>query len=318
MGGQKNVLITGVTSTAGRLLAQQIYYDRRIGKIIGAAKEEKPYYFSEYSPSRFTYIPCDILKYRELNNLFLSNTFKMANINTVVHLAFVNKPGKHTGDTHTLNVEGTKNLIDKSIETKRITKFIFKSSIVVYKLRPEGPVILDENADLNFDPDADPWIKDRVDADMICKSRMDNPRMKIVILRFTNIIGRNITSQLNIFFDSKPCFKPLGYNPMINLIHSRDVVNAIQLAIHKDVRGVFNIGGKENAPLLTFAKLADKRVYSIPAPLLGAINWIQRKLRLTEYYYPVDADNLKFSAVVDISKAKKELGYEPKNWVRLG
>lgn len=318
MGSQKNVLITGVTSTAGRLLAQQLYYDRRVGKIIGVAKEEKPYYFSEYNPSRFIYIPCDILKYRELNNLFLSGTFKSANINTVVHLAFVNKPGKGTDDTHTLNVEGTKNLIDRCIETKGITKFIFKSSIVVYKLKAEGPVILDENEDLNFDPDADPWVKDRVDADMICRSRMDNPRVKIVILRFTNIIGRNITSQLNIFFDSKPCLKPLGYNPMINLIHSRDVVNAIQLAIHKDVSGVFNIGGKENAPLLTFAQLARKRIYPIPAPLLGPINWIQRKLGLTEYYYPVDADNLKFSAVVDMSKAKKELGYEPKNWVRLG
>lgn len=318
MGAKKNVLITGVTSTAGRLLAQQLYYDKDIGKIIGVAKEEKPYYFSEYDPSRFIYIPCDILKYRELTNLFLSKTFRDARVNTVVHLAFVNRPGRYGEDTHTLNVEGTKNLIDKCIETKKIKKFIFKSSIVVYKLTGNSPVILDENADLNFDPDADPWIKDRVDADMICKSRMDNPWMKIVILRFTNIIGRNITSQLNIFFDSRPCLKPLGYNPMINLIHSRDVVNAIQLAIHRDVKGVFNIGGKENAPLLTFARLAKKRVYSLPEPLLEPLNWILRKLRITDYYYPVDADSLKYSAVVDMTKAKKELGYEPKNWVRLG
>ncbi len=49
------------------------------------------------------------------------------------------------------------------------TFFDSKSSDVVYKIRPHNPIYLDESADLNFDTNVDPWIKDRVDADMICQ-----------------------------------------------------------------------------------------------------------------------------------------------------
>jgi hypothetical protein len=47
--------------------------------------------------------------------------------------------------------------------------------------------MLDENADLNFDPNADQWIKDRVDADMICLRTWTTVYVNIVILRMSNI-----------------------------------------------------------------------------------------------------------------------------------
>lgn len=314
----KNVLITGVTSTIGRMLAQQLYFDKRVGKIIGIAIDPKPYYFDDYSSERFIYIRSNILKYRELNNLFLSPTFKSANIDTVVHLAFVSSPKIPPDEAYNLNVEGTRNLLLRCLETKGINKFIFKSSMIVYKIRPHNPVLLDEDAELNLDPSADPWIRNRVDADMICRSMMDNPKMDIVVLRFSNIIGRNITSELNEFFDMKPCFVPAGYNPMVNLIHARDVVNAIQLAVHKKVRGVFNIGGRETAPLRTFLYLNKNRPIPLPHPLLKPIYSIMHRLGLSSYYYPVEQDLLRFTALPDWTKAKKILGYEPKNRVKFG
>ena len=55
--------------------------------------------------------------------------------------------------------------------------------------------------------------------------------MKIVILRMTNIIGRNVSGQFNAYFDSKPIIKTLGFNPTINLIHMKDVIQAVGLAV---------------------------------------------------------------------------------------
>jgi UDP-glucose 4-epimerase len=315
---KKNILITGATSTIGRQVVQQFYFDKNVGVVIGVAKEDKPYYFNDLNPTRFIYKNMNILKTRELNNLFLSQMFKEANINTVVHLAFINRLDKADISTHVLNVDGTKNLIDRCLETGNMTKFVFKSSDAVYKLKHSNPVLLDENADLNFDPDADPWVKDRVDADMICRSKMDNKKMGIVILRTSNIIGRNVHSQLNSYFDSKVVFKLLGFNPMINLVHSRDVIRAMQMAIHKNVRGVFNIAGTETAPISKFVELNGGIVISMPSFMLAGINKVQRALRMTDYYYSVDKDRMKYSCLLDTSKAREVLGFSPKNRIKFG
>ena len=313
---KRNILITGVTTSIGRNLLTHLVNEPEVGVILGVARGEKPYYFNDHPPEKFIYRQCDILKYRELKNLFLSKTFREADLNTVVHLAFQNRPVRGE-DTHRLNVEGTRDLLRKCLETPSIDKFVFKSSDVVYKLLPHNPSYLDENADLNFDPNADQWVKDRVDADMICRSFMDNGRMKIVILRMTNIVGRNIEGQFNAYFDSNPVIKTMGFNPLVNLLHMKDVIQAITLALMKPVQGIYNIAGLDTAPITTFAALNGSTVVGLPEPLLAPVNWMQRKLGLTEYYYSVDRERQKYTALLDISKARRELGYKPKGRIEF-
>ncbi|MEW6439993.1 MAG: NAD-dependent epimerase/dehydratase family protein [bacterium] len=314
---KRNVLVTGVTGTIGSRLAEALYYDKNVGAIFGVAKGDKPYFFNQFDAKRFIYKNLNILRPRDLTNLFLSGQFKDARIDTVVHLAFFNRmyrPGSKESH-HSLNVEGTRDLLDKCIESPSVTKFIFKSSDVVYKIRPHNPIYLDENADLNFDPDVDPWIKDRVDADMICQSRKDNGKVKIVILRCSNIIGRMVSSQMNAYFDSPITFKAMGFNPLINLIHMDDVIQAIQLSIQKNVAGVFNIAGADTAPISTFGEINRSRMLSLPSPLLKPVNAVMRRLGMTRYYYSVDADRLKYSVLLDTSKAQKVLGFKPRSHV---
>lgn len=315
---QRNVLITGVTGTLGRQLAQNLYFDKSIGFILGIAKDDRPYYFDEYDPKKFVYSQVDITKYRELNNLFFSEMFKEANISTVIHLAFQNRPSQHGEKSHELNVLGTKNILDKCIETPGITKFIFKSSGIVYRVLPHGDVLLDEESDLNFDAEADQWVKDRVDADMLCRSKMDNRKVDIVVLRFSNIVGRNIHSQLNEYLQSQVAVRVAGFDPMINLIDVKDVIAAIRLAIDRKVHGVYNIIGKDTAPLSVFARQAGARLVALPEPLVLPFNILQRKLGVTTYDYKVDRLRLKFSALLDGSKAERELGYVPRYHVDFG
>ena len=309
-GKKLNILITGVTTSIGRNLISHLVNNKRVGVVFGVAQRAKPYYFNDLPKDKFQYRKCNILKPRELKNLFLSTPFREADINTVVHLAFNNRPIRGE-DIHALNVEGTRDLLKKCIDTAGITKFVFKSSDVVYKLTPHNPIFLDENAPLNFDPDVDQWIKDRVDADMICRSLMDNQRVKIVILRMTNIIGRNIGGQFNAYFDSKPVIKTMGFNPMVNLLHMKDVIQSITLALERNLQGIYNIAGRDTAPITTFTQLNGRRILSLPETALPMVNWIQRKLGLTQYYYSVDKERQKYTALLDITKAQKELGYKP-------
>ena len=132
---KKNVLITGVTSTLGRQVANQLYFDNKIGVIIGTAVTDMPYYFDDFNPKKFIYKKIDILKSRQLQNLFLSEDFKLSRIDTVIHLAFYNRLETYGEESHKLNVDGTKNLLDLCVENPLIKKFIFKSSHIVYRKR---------------------------------------------------------------------------------------------------------------------------------------------------------------------------------------
>src|SRR5687768_14805524 len=125
----RSILITGATGTIGRQLCQALYHDERIEHVFATARDPDPYYFRDYDRNKFAYRHVDILKSREMNNLFMSEAFQKARVDTVVHLAFANRPTstRLDGATHSLNVEGTKHLLDRCIETG-IAKFVFQSS----------------------------------------------------------------------------------------------------------------------------------------------------------------------------------------------
>lgn len=316
-GPRRNVLITGATSTIGRQLAEKLMYDPAVDHVIAVARESQPYYFQDFPRDKFAFSQADILKPRELTNLFLNEQFRQFQINTIVHLASQHRPKLERQYSHQLNVLGTKNLIEKAIECGTITKFVYKSSANVYKIHPHNDVYLTEDAELNMDADAHPSVKDQVDSELLVRTRMDNPIMKIVVLRPTGIIGRNIHSYFNQFFESPVCIKFMGFNPMVNLVHTRDVIRAIQLAILKDIKGIFNIAGKETAPLTEFAHLCGARIVSLPGPIFSMAQRIQSVLSRGDFDFRVNPERLKYSVLLDTRRAREVLGFDPSYHVKF-
>lgn len=317
--GKRNILVTGATGTVGRQLCQALYYDDRVNRIFATARDPEPYYFHDYDRNRFQYKQVDILKPREVNNLFLSETFRSAEVDTVVHLAFVQKPRSRDELTHTLNVEGTKNLLDRCIGSGHVRKFIFRSSDSVYKIRANTPILLDEESDLNFDPDASQYVRDRVDADMICRAQLANASVKVIVLRPSSVIGRNVYSHWNAFLDHHwVIFKLLGFDPMICPTHASDMIRALQHAIARDVSGVFNIAGLDTAPLSTFIWLAGAYGVAVPDPLLRWINAAQLRLGLTKYDYQAAPEALRYHCLLDTQRAREVLGFAPQYHIKFG
>jgi UDP-glucose 4-epimerase len=312
------VLLTGATGTIGRQLCHALYHDERVERVFATARDGEPYYFREYDRQRFVYKQVDILKSREVNNLFLSEAFRQAEIDCVVHLAFANRP--HAGDgTHSLNVEGTKHLLDRCIETGHIKKFVFQSSDSVYKIRPWNPILLDEEADLNFSHEASQYVRDRVDADMICRAQLGNTSCKVVVVRPASIVGRNVHSHWNALLDNHwVIFKVLGYDPMIAPTHSNDVIRALKLAIQKDVAGVFNIAGIDVAPLSVFIRLAGAYAVPLPAAALRWVNGVQRTLGLTQYNFAAFPEALRYHCLLDTTRAREVLGFTPQYHIKFG
>jgi len=314
------VIVTGATSALGRLLVRTLYYHPEIRFIVGLGIEPKPYYFDQFDSRKFHYFRTDLTHLRELRNLFYGDFIKDLRPDAVVHLAFRNRPNDpRAEEAHRLNIQGTQNILAFALEVESIRKFIFRSSHIVYRVDPLNPVFLDEDSELNFSVKADRWVKDRVDADLYVRSKMDQKKLNIVVLRFSNLIGENFHSQLNELLNLKLAFLPMGFDPMVNLLHPRDAVHAIVLALLKrEVRGVFNVPGRDTAPLSVFLRANKSRYITLPGPLIGMLNRFQRKLGITEYNYDVHGDRLYYPCLLDGQRIRTVLGYEPLNHVELG
>jgi UDP-glucose 4-epimerase len=60
----------------------------------------------------------------------------------------------------------------------------------------------------------------------------------------------------------------MGYDPLLQLVHEEDVVNAFERAVLASHPGIFNVVGRGVLPLSTLLRLAGKRILSLPSPLL--------------------------------------------------
>lgn len=317
----KAVLVTGATSGLGRQLVRHLYYDPGVRYVLGLGIEARPYFFDQYDASKFHYARVDITRSREMKNLFYSDLFKDLSFDAIAHLAIRNRPVERDPQAaHRLNLQGTRNVLQFGLETESVRRFIFSSSHIVYRADPLNPVYLDEEAELNFDIAANRWIKDRVDADLLCRTRMEDDRLDIVVLRFSNIVGRNIHRYMDSYLNSPLALHPMGFDPMVNLLHPRDAVRAIQLALEKEgVQGVFNVPGKETGPLSKIARINGTRQVGVPgAGVIKVLNRLQRAVRMTDFYAEVDINRLYHSCLIDGSRARDVLGYEPRNHVELG
>ena len=209
------VLVTGATSALGRQTVQQLYYDKGVRFIVATGIEERPYYFEQLSPDRFAYTRVNIRKSRERSNLFFGQLVQDNKIDTVVHLAFQAKPKNYADkSSHQFNIDATRAMLELAEESETIKKFIFRSSHQVYRLSSKNSVLLNEEADLNFESSANPWIRDRVDADMLCRARMSSENLDVVVLRLSNLMGLNVKSQLYWFLHGAMAHTVSGFDPM--------------------------------------------------------------------------------------------------------
>jgi len=313
----RRVLVTGATTALGRQLVHELYHDQaNVEFVMAVAREELPYYFRDFHSDRFLYRSAHLTKPRQLKELFLSDAFKKTRVDSVINIGFL-RSGKTHGVDPDLSVEGSRQLLDRCLETPWIERYVFLSGSLVYKLGPYTSATIDENSELNFDPSADMWTRARIDADMLFRAKMDNGRLRIFILRPGPIVGRNVLSHLNDFLESYLITRIAGWDPMMRPIHSFDVRRAVRRALQVDGQGVFNIAGPDILPLSELCRLTGRPTVVAPFQVVKRVNSLQRALGLSTCDLGSEPSWLKFSCVLDTVKAEKKLGWRPEQHIKF-
>jgi UDP-glucose 4-epimerase len=209
---------------------------------------------------------------------------------------------------HTWNVVGFQKLLEY-LTVYQVPKLVVLSSATLYEPSPDNPQFMTEDAPL-LGAQEFSQIRDLVEVDILAQSFFwKNPAVETVILRPCHILGRVRNAPSNFARMERP-FTVMGFDPMMQVIHERDVVQALVLSLKPGARGIYNLRGPGEIPLSRMLRILGKRPRAIPGPLLSGMVGRMWSYRGSSFPAP-ELDHLRYVCMVDDSRARKELGFHP-------
>lgn len=299
------VLLVGATTPLGQVVARRLLDDPTVQKVLEAGIE--PYVSTG---TRCEYHRLDLTRDRSVHD-FVHGPVRAAGIDTVVHLALHRNAAEEGPRVHDRNVEATRRLLRACEETDGLRRFVFVSTAAVYAIRSNSSCLLEEDSALELDPAAPQWIRDRVEADLTVCSHIGTSPLSIAVLRLAEILAPSMGSQLWDYVQSRVCLRPLGFDPMINVISVEDAAHAIVRAAQRDARGMFNVAGADTLPLSRLIARSGRRDVPVPGPLLAPLYRLRASTTGLEFRYDINLRRFHFGSQVDDTRARDLLGYQP-------
>ncbi len=288
------VVITGIAGTIGRLLARRLHLDH---DVIGLDRRDLPRR------------PKDIKVYsHDIRRKRCESIFRNHPVDVVVHLNVMHDFGRAQADLHSFNVVGTQRLLEYAAR-HGVKKFIFLSTANVYGARPENPQFLTEEA-LLLAGETFSEMRSLISTDMLVTSFFWKlPEVETVILRPAHIVG-TVRNGPMTYLSMGRVPVVLGFDPMVQVVHETEVVEALVAAMKPGARGIFNVAGPTAVPLSTIMTYLDKPTLPLPYPVLRTVAQKAWNFGLA-YVPPPELDFLRYPCLVDDSRARKELGFTP-------
>ena len=288
------VLITGICGRLGKLLTRQLH---RVSSVVGIDRRS------------FPDAPRDVVHHRiDVRRKKTKDVFRQHRVRAVVHLGVLHDPRTTQRMRHSWNVVAFQKLLEYMTQY-RVPKLVVLSSANVYGPQPENPQFLTEEAPLLGSQEFGA-IRDLVELDMLAQSFFwRHPETETVVLRPCHILGSVRNAPSNYLRLERP-ITVMGFDPMVQVVHERDVVSAIRLALAPGVKGIFNLRGPGELPLSRLLAKLGRTPRSVPGPLAEAIVDQLWRLRLSSFPSP-EIDHIRYLCMVDDTRARNVLGYTP-------
>jgi UDP-glucose 4-epimerase len=300
-GERTKIVITGMSGRLGRVVARRLHRDERHA-LIGL--DRRPF------PGR----PKDIEHHQvDLRSKKARDVFRAGDVHALVHMGLMHDPRASTAELYSWNVSGTAHLLEYC-QQYGVKKVVVLSSADVYGPRPDNPQFLTEEAPL-LAAQRFPQMRDLVEIDHLVSTFFWKAReIETVILRPVHILGSVHNAPSNYLrLDPTPVL--LGFDPMVQVIHQRDVAEAIARALAPGARGIYNIVGPGEVPLSVILAELGRRTLPIPHPIARPMWSLAFRLGLSSY--PVaELDFIRYVCMVDGSRAERELGFRAKHTLR--
>jgi UDP-glucose 4-epimerase len=252
---KRRVLITGVSTSWGGRLAQELEKDPHNEAIIGVSPDDPA-----CALERTEYVRVGT------QHALLRRIVHAAEIDTVVDARLIvdstTAPAKVA---HEMNVLGTMNVLAAcGGPDSPVTKFVFKSSAHYYGCERDDPSFFTEEMQRPHPP------RTRIESDIVEAEdavrsfAKHNQKVTVTTLRFCNGLGPDLKTSHTALLSLPAVPGILGFDPRYQFIHEDDMVGALRHAVLEDIPGILNVAPDGVLALSEIASLLSKPF----APLL--------------------------------------------------
>jgi UDP-glucose 4-epimerase len=285
------VLIPGISGRIGRMVAIQLAGEGH--EVIGIDRRPWP-----HAPAGIELFEVDIRK-RAAEDIV-----RKRRPQAIIHLATVTHLVTQTEERYRINLGGTRAVFDYCA-AYGVEQCIFVGRHTYYGAGPESPLYHMED-DPPMAMTTFPELADLVAADLYATTALWRmPALTTAVLRFCYALGPTGHGTLASYLRGKRIPTVLGFDPLFQFMHERDMAGAICLALSKKVRGVYNVAGPQPVPLSVVARATGRGVVPLPEMVFNRLLGRFGLPRLP----PGALAHIKYPVVVDASSFKAATGF---------
>jgi UDP-glucose 4-epimerase len=298
----RRVLITGVGSYLGTLLAARLERDPEVETVIG---------IDTRSPK--TRLERTELHDADIRDPEIARLIRDAEPDAVVHNKIVRQPGPGMSSRamHDINVIGSLQLLAACERVQSIRAIVIRGSAGIYGAEPHAPQFLGEEMTRLF-PLRTRFQRDVAEIENYFETfSRRRPQVTCTMLRYQPAIGPSLDTQVTRYLSQAGCPTHLGFDPRIQLVHEHDALEALLAAIRNPVRGAVNVAGSGTIGLTRMIRMAGRVPLPLAGPLFAPLTQAARRLGLSAYSEDFQR-LLRYGRAVDIRRLVEEVGYEPR------
>ena len=298
----RRVLITGVGSYLGTLLAARLEDDPDCEAVIGL-DTRKP---------RFPLVRTELI-HADIRDPSIVPLIARTEADTVVHNSIVRQPGPGMSAraAHDINVIGSLQLLAACERVETLTAIVVRGSAGIYGSEPAAPQFFTEDMARLY-PLRTRFQRDVAEIENLFETfRRRHQDVICSMLRYQLTIGLARRTQITRYLSLPVVPTYLGFDPRIQLIHEQDALDALVAAVLSPVRGAVNVAASGTVGLTKAIRLAGRPTLPVPAPLFGTTTQLGRRLGLFSFS-PDFRRLLRYGRGVDTTRLTGEVGFRPK------
>jgi len=309
------VAVTGPTGEIGISTIEALEAHPEVTQIVGMAR--RPFDPAERGWTKTVYRQGDVLDRDAVDAL-------VADVDVVVHLAFVIMGTRE--ESAKVNLAGTRNVFEATVAGGP-RRLVYTSSVAAYGYHADNPVPITEDVPTRGTPEHY-YSEQKAACEEALAEATAGSSLEVYVLRPCIVAGpkapalaeampwNHLPGTVRRLIQAVPVLKPPLPDPgtPVQLVHHDDVASAIVLAVTTTTAppGAYNIAGDG---LLTFSDVGRALgARPIRVPRVAAVVTSEVLAHLP--FVPSALEWLhagRASTVMDTSKAKEQLGWQPKH-----
>jgi nucleoside-diphosphate-sugar epimerase len=260
------IAITGVGGLLGRALVAELSRRGTVDRIIGL----------DVTDPQLGATATDVeLRLLDVRDPRMVDT--LAGVDVLVHLAFQMDPIRDLDEMRSVNLEGTRNVLEAA-RAARLARVVYLSSVVAYGAHADNDVPLTETSPLRGTPGF-PYAEHKRDVETwLWPWHAAGEGPALTVLRSAAVLGPGVQNFITRLLELPVLPVIDGRLPPLQFVHLDDVVGAIVHVIEHELDGVFNVAPDGWLEHERIVGLITRGTVEVSASLLERL--VDRSLRL--------------------------------------